>query len=180
MPVGGAPTPVCRGLAALEIDAATEFKALRMLYADELKGFLESLLTGVDLAFDREAMEKILDLAPPGLDEVIALTRAMELLEEGAYQTLVLDCAPTGHLIRFLEMPDLIDRWLKVFFGLFLKYRQIFRLPRVAQRLVQVSKHLKHWRNLLADSNRCALNAVTIPTDMAFEETAIQTLGKGC
>ena len=171
MPVGGVPTPICSGLAALEIDAASEFKALRKLYAEELEGFLESLLTGVDLAFDREAMEKILDLAPPGLDEVIALTRAMELLEEGAYQTLVLDCAPTGHLIRFLEMPDLIDRWLKVFFGLFLKYRQIFRLPRVAQRLVQVSKHLKHWRNLLADSNRCALNAVTIPTDMAFEET---------
>jgi len=171
MPVGPLPTPVCPGLAALEIDAAAEFDALKRLYAEELKSFLDSILTGVDLAFDRQAMERILDLAPPGLDEVIALTQAMEFLEEHRYQTLVLDCAPTGHLLRLLEMPDLIDGWLKVFFGLFLKYRQVFRLPRVAQRMVEISKQLKHWRALLADSNRCALQAVSIPTVMAFDET---------
>ncbi len=170
-PVGPAPTPVCPGLAALEIDAAAQFNALKRLYAEELKSFLQSILAGLDLAFDREAMERLLDLAPPGLDEVIALTQAMEFLQQDGYQTLVLDCAPTGHLIRLLEMPDLIDCWLKVFFSLFLKYRQIFRLPRVAQRLVEVSKQLKHWRTLLTDSSRCALHAVTIPTVMAFEET---------
>ncbi len=171
MPVGPTPKRICPGLTALEIDAAAEFNSLKKLYADELQSFLQSLLPGLDLAFDREAMEKILDLAPPGLDEVIALTQVMEFLEQGRYQTLVLDSAPTGHLIRLLEMPDLIDRWLKVFFSLFLKYRQIFRLPQVAQRLVEVSKHLKHWRTLLTDSDRCALHAVTILTEMAFEET---------
>ncbi len=171
LPVGPTPKRICPGLTALEIDAEAEFNALKKLYADELKSFLQSFLPGLDLAFDREAMEKILDLAPPGLDEVIALTKVMEFLEQGRYQTLVLDSAPTGHLIRLLEMPDLIDRWLKVFFGLFLKYRPIFRLPQVAQRLVEVSKHLKRWRILLPDSDRCALHAVTILTEMAFEET---------
>jgi len=116
-------------------------------------------------------MERILDLAPPGLDEIIALTQVMELLDRRGYQTLVLDSAPTGHLIRLLEMPDLVACWLKVFFGLFLKYRRIFRLPRVMQRLVEVSKHLKRLRALLADSDQCALYAVSILTIMAFEET---------
>ena len=171
LPVGPTPKRVCPGLTALEIDAEAEFNSLKKLYAEDLKSLLHSFCPGMDLAFDREAMEKILDLAPPGLDEVIALTHAMDLLEQRRYHTLVLDSAPTGHLIRLLEMPEVIDRWLKVFFGLFLKYRQLFRLPQVSQRLVSVSKQLKHWRTLLTDSDRCALHAVTILTGMAFEET---------
>jgi len=169
--VGSKPIRVCPGLTALEIDAEGQFNSLKKLYAKELRSFLESLLPGMDLTFDREAMEKVLDLAPPGVDEIIALTQVMEFVEQGRYQTLVLDAAPTGHLLRLLEMPDLIDRWLNVFFGLFLKYRHIFRLPRVAQRLVEISKHLKRLRALLADPKAGALYAVTILTEMAFEET---------
>ena len=171
LPVGPAPRRICPGLTALEVDAEAEFKTLKQLYAQELHSFFQSLCPNADLTFDREAMERILDLAPPGLDEIIALTQVMELLDRRGYQTLVLDSAPTGHLIRLLEMPDLVACWLKVFFGLFLKYRRIFRLPRVMQRLVEVSKHLKRLRALLADSDQCALYAVSILTIMAFEET---------
>ena len=170
-PVGPAPKRICPGLAALEMDAAAEFRALKQLYSEELQSFLRSLLPEMDLAFDREAMERIVDLSPPGLDEVMALTRVMDLCDQHRYRTLVLDSAPTGHLIRLLEMPELVDRWLKVFFGLFLKYKQIFRLPKVSQRLVEMSKALKRLRALLADPARCALYGVAILTDMAFEET---------
>ena len=171
VPVGPAPKRICPGLTALEIDASAEFRALKQLYSEELRSFLRSLLPDVDLAFDREAMERIVDLSPPGLDEVMALTRVMDLCDQDQYHTLVLDSAPTGHLIRLLEMPELVDRWLKVFFGLFLKYKQIFRLPRVSQRLVELSKALKRLRAMLADPAQCALYGVTILTDMAFEET---------
>jgi arsenite-transporting ATPase len=116
-------------------------------------------------------MERIVDLSPPGLDEVMALTQVMDLCDQHHYHTLVLDSAPTGHLIRLLETPELVDCWLKVFFGLFLKYKQIFRLPKVSQRLVEISKALKRLRALLADPARCALYGVAILTDMAFEET---------
>jgi arsenite-transporting ATPase len=68
-------------------------------------------------------------------------------------------------------MPELVDDWLKVSFGLFLKYKQIFRLPKMSQRLVEMSKALKRLRALLADPAQCALCGVAILTDMAFEET---------
>jgi arsenite-transporting ATPase len=171
VPVGPAPRPICPGLTALEIDAQAEFCALKQLYSEELRSFLRSLLPQMDLAFDQEAMERIVDLSPPGLDEVMALTRVMDLCDQNHYRTLVLDSAPTGHLIRLLEMPELVDCWLKVFFGLFLKYKQIFRLPKVSQRLVEMSKALKRLRALLADPAQCALCSVAILTDMAFEET---------
>jgi arsenite-transporting ATPase len=158
-------------LTALEIDAQAEFRALKQLYSEELRSFLRSLLPEMDLAFDREAMERIVDLSPPGLDEVMALIRAMDLCHQNHYRTLVLDSAPTGHLIRLLETPELVDGWLRAFFGLFLKYNRIFRLPKVSQRLVEMSKAIKRLRALLADPAQCALYGVAILTDMAFEET---------
>ena len=91
-------------------------------------------------------MEGILDLSPPGIDEIIALTQITELADQGGYHTVVVDSAPTGHLIRLMEMPELLDHWLKAFLGLFLKYKQIFRLPQVIQRLVKISKNLKRLR----------------------------------
>ena len=171
VPVGPQLKTICPGLTALEIDAAAEFASFKRQYSEELHLFLKSLLGNMDLAFDREAMERVIDLSPPGLDEVMALTQVMDLLEQGRYRTLVLDAAPTGHLIRLLEMPELIDRWLKVFFGLFLKYQRIFRLPKIAERLVATSKSLKRLRALLTDPTQCALYGVTILTEMAFEET---------
>lgn len=170
-PVGSEPTRLGPGLMAMEIDARAELETLKRRYATELERTLASLLPNLDLTFDREVMERILDLSPPGLDEVMALSRAMELLSGGTYHVLILDAAPTGHLIRLLEMPELIDQWLKVFFGLFLKYRNIFRLPGVSERLVELSKHLKRFRSLLTDQARAALYAVTILTEMAYEET---------
>jgi arsenite-transporting ATPase len=171
VPVGPAPRRICPGLAALEIDAQAEFRALKQLYSQELRLFLRSLLPKMDLAFDRAAMERIVDLSPPGLDEVMALIRAMELCDQNHYRTLVLDSAPTGHLIRLLETPELVDGWLRAFFSLFLKYNRVFRLPKVSQRLVEMSKALKRLRALLADPAQCALYGVAILTDMAFEET---------
>jgi arsenite-transporting ATPase len=171
MPIGSVPTPVCPGLTAIELNAPEEFQAMKQLYDKELHTFFEALLPNLDLPFDRTAMEKILDLSPPGIDEVIALTRIMELMDQGGYHAVVVDSAPTGHLIRLLEMPELLDHWLKVFFGLFLKYKQIFRLPQVIERLVKISKNLKRLRVILGDPSQCAMYAVSILTEMALAET---------
>ena len=169
--IGPEPVRVAHGLTAVEIDAVAEFEALRRRYAGDLEQTLASLLPGLDLTFDREVMERLLDLSPPGLDEVMALSRAMAFLAGGAYEVLVLDAAPTGHLIRLLEMPELIDRWLKVLFGLFLKYKRVFRLPDLSEELVRLSKDLKRFRALLGDLARASLYAVTIPTEVAYAET---------
>lgn len=165
------PRVVVPGLTAMEIDSQAEFEALKKQYAADIEKFLRSVSSQFDLTFDREVLERILDLSPPGLDEVMALTRVMALLASGRYDVLVLDSAATGHLIRLLELPEIIDQWLKVFFDLFLKYQQVFRLTKFSQELVTMSKNLKRLRELLRNPARAALYAVSIPTDMALEET---------
>jgi arsenite-transporting ATPase len=169
--IGPRPTVLFPGLTAMEIDAQAEFGKLKARYAEDLERFLESVSRGFDLTYDRVVLEKILDMAPPGLDEIMALTRIMEFLAQGSYDLFVLDCAPTGHLIRLLELPDLINQWLKAFFNLFLKYERILRLPGFADELVGISRNLKKLRELLQNPAASVLYAVSIPTGMALEET---------
>jgi arsenite-transporting ATPase len=113
----------------------------------------------------------MLDLAPPGLDEIMALTRIIDFLAHGRYDLFVLDSAATGHLIRLLELPQIVDQWLKAFFALFLKYERVLRMSGFTGELVGLSKNLKRFRKLLADPAGAALYAVSIPTAMAVEET---------
>jgi arsenite-transporting ATPase len=169
--IGAAPTEIIPGLTAMEIDAQAEFDGLKNKYAAELEKFLVGISPDLDLTFDREVMERVMDLSPPGLDEVMALTLAMGFLAEDRYQVFVLDSAPTGHLIRLLETPELIQEWLKMFFNLFLKYKRVFRLPGISEQMIRISKDLKRLRALLKESDRSALYAVTILTEMAFQET---------
>jgi len=184
--IGPQEVRVAPGLTAIELDAQAEYERLKQNYADELTGVFERVTgqAGIDLAFDREVMERMLDLAPPGLDEILALTRIVDLMDRGRYDLFVLDTAPTGHLLRFLEMPELIEKWLRTFFALFLKYREVFWLPKISQMMVELSKRVKSFRRVLIDSGQAALMAVTIPTQMAYEETrdlvaACERLGVG-
>jgi arsenite-transporting ATPase len=171
--IGPQEVRVAPWLTVIELDAQAEYERLKQDYADELTGVFERVTgqAGIDLAFDRQVMERIMDLAPPGLDEILALTRIVDLMDRGRYDLFVLDTSPTGHLLRFLEMPELIEKWLRTFFGLFLKYREVFQLPRISQMMVELSKRVKSFRRMLIDSGQAALLAVTIPTEMAYEET---------
>ncbi len=169
--IGPRPKLLLPGLTVMEIDAKAEFEKLKVRYAEDLEHFLESVSRGFDLTFDRVVLERMLDLAPPGLDEVMALTRILDFLTQDDYDLFVLDCASTGHLIRLLEMPDLINEWLKAFFNLFLKYEHILQMPGFAEELVRISRNLKKLHELLQNPNASALYAVSIPTRMALEET---------
>lgn len=161
------------GISAIELNAQAEYECLKQAYAAELKGAFkrDSGQSGMDLAFDREVMERMLDVAPVGLDEILAITRIVDLMEHNRYDYFVLDTAPTGHLLRFLEMPELIDQWLKTFFSLFLKYRNIFWFENITNTMVILSKRVKSLRRMLIDAQQAALVAVTIPTEMAYSET---------
>ena len=176
------PTKVILKLDAQEINAEADFEKIRMDYREELESFLRDSLPNLDITFDREVLERLLDLAPTGLDEIMALTTIMDHLDSGRYDMIVVDAAPSGHLLRLLELPVLIRDWLRIFFSLLLKYRKIMRFPHLSERLVKLSRELKNLRILLQASEQTGIYAVTIPTHLAFDKTnemtqALQRLG---
>jgi arsenite-transporting ATPase len=169
--LGDAPTAVGPGLDVLEVDAAARFEALRRDYVEEIRQFFRDTTgANVDLPYDRPVMEGLLDLAPPGIDEVMGWTVAMDRLEEGQYDTCVIDPAPTGHFVRLLETPRLLQDWLRAFFRILRKYRKVVRLPNLKDRLVHLSKQTKRLRSLLRDGDG-AVYGVTLPASMAWAET---------
>lgn len=169
--VGSQRTALLPGLWGVAPDAEAEWQSWRREYEDEVAALWRERRVQTSLAFERQALDRLLDLSPPGLDELVALTRVTELLAETPAATLVIDTAPTGHLLRLLGLPEVLDGWLKAIFAVLLKNRQAVRMPRLTDRLIELSKRLKALRALLTDPHKTALYAVTIPTWLAFAET---------
>lgn len=169
--IGPSPCKLSENLYAAEVDGALELTRLKSLYQQDLEEMFDSENSSLDFAFDREVLDRILDLSPPGLDEVMGVLKGIEFLLSPDYDRLVLDGAPTGHFLRLMETPELIDSWLKLFFDLFLKYSSIFRPNRMTAEMVAMSKALKKLRTMLQDSEQSCIFAVTIASRMAISET---------
>ena len=171
-------------LDALEIDAAGLLEDFKQRYRTGIEAFFDRFVAGgVDVKFDREVMRELMSLSPPGLDELMALIKVMELSDE--YDRFVLDTAPTGHLLRFLEMPDLAREWLKTLLRILLKYRVVAGLDEAAHRLVELSRDIRHLKQMLTDPAKTEFVAVTIPEAMGLAETArlldgLDKLGMPC
>merc|ERR1719335_792864 len=45
----------------------------------------------------------------PGIDEATALSSAIEHIESGRYDMIVFDTAPTGHTLKLLELPKILQ-----------------------------------------------------------------------
>ena len=162
-----------QNLDAKEIDPAARFEELKERYRRWTDELFEQLTGGsrFEVRFDREAMRELVSLAPPGIDEIAALSTISDLIDEGAYTTIVLDTAPTGHLLRFLELPAVALAWVRTFLKLLLKYRNVVRWGGVAEELVALSKAIKRVASLLADAGECEFVGVAAPERMSLEET---------
>ena len=160
-------------LDAMEIDPGKWFEELKERYRSWTDELFSSLSGGssMEIKFDREAMRELVELTPPGIDEIAALGTISDLLESERYHTLILDTAPTGHLIRFLELPQVALSWIRTFMKLLLKYQNVVRANKVAEELVALSKSIKKVLALLTDSERCEFVGVAIPERMSLEET---------
>src|SRR5689334_18709232 len=163
----------CANLDAMEIDPGQWFEELKERYRTWTDELFASLSGGsrMEIKFDREAMRELVELTPPGIDEIAALGTISDLLDLERYQTLVLDTAPTGHLIRFLELPQVALSWIRTFIKLLLKYKDVMRANQVAEELVALSKSIKQVLALLTDAERCEFVGVAIPERMSLEET---------
>lgn len=160
-------------LDAMEIDPGKWFEELKQRYRSWTDELFASLTAGskMEIKFDREAMRELVELTPPGIDEIAALGTISDLLDSERYHTIVLDTAPTGHLIRFLELPQVALSWIRTFMKLLLKYQNVLRANQVAEELVALSKSIKKVLALLTDAERCDFVGVAIPERMSLEES---------
>jgi arsenite-transporting ATPase len=159
-------------LYALEIDASKLVENFKHEYRQQIEEVFSNFLGDKwDIKFDREVMTELISLTPPGLDELMALGKVMEFTEKERFDLYVLDTSPTGHLLRFLELPTLLLEWLRTVFKLLLKYKEIVGLGKTAQKLLSLSKSIKRIQRIVTDPEKSEFVAITIPETMAIAET---------
>jgi arsenite-transporting ATPase len=93
------------------------------------------------------------------------------ILELGKTDCIIFDTAPTGHFVRFLELPSLAREWLKAVFQLLLRYKVVMRLGKAAKKLVDFSKDIRSVMDIMTDPEKTAVIVVTLPKAMAVAET---------
>ncbi len=173
-PVGDDEAPVAGagGLVARQMDAEAAFERLRADYRDRVDALFDGLIAkGVNAAHDRAVIRDLLALAPPGIDELYALASLGETLAESRFDVIVVDPAPTGHLLRLLEMPALALDWSHRLMRIMLKYREVVGLGDTAAELLAFSKRTRAVRELLGDPARSGAYIVTLDEPLVRGET---------
>jgi arsenite-transporting ATPase len=133
-----------------------------------------------------EAMEES-PLAPlmgggmPGADEAAAMRQLLEYLDDPRFDRVVVDTAPTGHTLRLLELPDVLDSMV----GRLLKMRQQFGgvmdgltglfgdgddPEGTPPGLEELQERIERLRAVLRDPDRTDFRVVTVPEEMSVVE----------
>ena len=169
-PVTGVPH-----LCAVEIDARTALAGFKQQFGSELQ---DLLLNATYL--DEEDTAALLDLELPGLDELMGLHQVFTLLAGAPprFRHLVWDSAPTGHTLRLLELPGLIDAWVRALAGIAWRYRDLLgamptsRPPAPdSDLLLAVKRIIRLCQSTMRDRTRSRLVPVTTLEPMAGAET---------
>ncbi len=173
-PIPDADTPIAGvpNLFARQMDATAAFARLRDEYQSRVDALFEGLVSsGVDLVHDRVVARDLLALAPPGVDEVYALSLLADAVFKEHYGRVIVDPAPTGHLLRLLEMPQLALTWTHQILRLMLKYKDVTGLGDTAQELLEFARNLRAVDALLRDAARCGVVIVTLDEPVVRAET---------
>lgn len=102
--LGKEPVRIADNLDGLEIDTVYESEKCW----GNLKDYFKRLLTlkgegGIEV-------EELLVF--PGLEELFSLFKILEVYEEGYYDTLIVDCAPTGETLALLKYPEKLSNFM--------------------------------------------------------------------
>jgi arsenite-transporting ATPase len=167
-----APRKLEERLVARELDADRAFAAQREQYRKSVDELFDAVRGGAafDVPYDRVVVQDLIDLAPPGLDELFGLMAVIEALQ-GAHDVVVVDTAPTGHALRLLELPEKALGWVHALLAILLKYRRVIGLGDLARTLTTAARDLRDLQELLRDPARTLFIPVTRAAELPRVET---------
>lgn len=108
-PIGDEPVELARNLWAQQVSAQEELER----HWAAVQGWLGQVL--IERGVERIAAEEL--TVPPGGDELFSLLRLKRHVEEGEWDVIVVDCAPTGETLRLLSFPEAARWWLGKLMG---------------------------------------------------------------
>jgi arsenite-transporting ATPase len=174
LPIGDSPTAIAENLWAQEIDVNRQISKNWGPIHNFLNKFLRSR------GFDSVIADELAIL--PGMEEIFSLLEVREHSQDGRFQVIIIDCAPTADTARLLALPDIARWYMEKIFKI---ERQIVKTIRpVAQRLLDVPlptddvfaaveklyHHIMAVRELLTDREHTSIRMVLNPEKMVIKE----------
>jgi arsenite-transporting ATPase len=163
--LGADPTPVAHHLDGLHLDGRLELERSWGAIAD----YLRDLLGWSNL--DRLRLDEL--VVVPGLDQLLALSRLCSLVDEGPWEAIVVDCAPSADTLRLLSLPDVLRFYMDRLFGrdgviggwARRRFERTLAVPMPGDDVVssvhELTSELDRLRGLLADATTSARIVVT-------------------
>ena len=174
VPIGSQPTLITENLWATQIDAQ---ERLEENWREIQDYFIQLMNWAGTETIQAEELTVI-----PGLDEIFALIDVKTNVESGAYDMLVVDCAPTAETLRLLSLPEImnwyIDRIFPVQRGVVRAVRPVVSrmttLPiagdRVFAAVERLHRNLEAVRTILTDEDVSSVRLVLNPEKMVIAE----------
>lgn len=135
------------------------------------EGMFSGTSSAVSYPFDEDMVSNLVDLAPLGLDEIMTLSDVL-LKNLSTYQVIIIDTAPTGHLVKLLQKPKIVLRWftqliqgLKTYSGMM---RDTFEVTKI---LLEARREIMRIHKIFMDENQTEFVVVTIAEFMGIYET---------
>jgi arsenite-transporting ATPase len=129
-----------------------------------------------------EGLGGLLGGTMPGADEAAAMRQLLEYLDDPRFDRVVVDTAPTGHTLRLLQLPEIMDSML----GRVMKLRQRFSGmmdgikgmfgggdddPDPSADLEELRERIERLRAVLRDPEKTDFRVVMIPEEMSVVES---------
>ena len=187
--IGHYPVQINENLYAVEIDPDKAMEEKQRDLESRKSTASPEQLMGLD--FLGEQMD--LASASPGADEAAAFEVFLSVMTSNEYDVVVFDTAPTGHTLRLLSFPEVMDSWV----GKLMKAKAALGnatnalkniIPfmdadediQTRQELENTKKQIDEAKAVLSDPERTTFKMVVIPEEMSIYESerAIEALNK--
>ena len=191
--IGTEPTPIpgVVGLYGIEMDPESKLSNLLPKLGSMVDGMNSGGgvggLGGLGMMLDPSAKQelddiksdvKTSDMILPGLDEALAFDELLKHVEDPNWDVIVFDTAPTGHTLRFLSLPEIIEAWsgrlirlMRVSGGIRSMLFGRKESEEMKQELERFRNRVLHVRRILSDPQLTSFTLVTIPEKMGVNET---------
>jgi len=173
--IADVPTAVLgdRKLHAIELDALQEYRRWADRMRDSISRALSSENRGlhVDLSFDRDVLLALLDVVPPGVDEIFALFRLFDLMQAARKHTLIIDMSPTGHALELLRTPDRVLAWCRLLLKTLAAHRTLPFARDAAVEIAAISQRVRELASRLRDKKSSEFYVVMLAEPLPGRET---------
>jgi arsenite-transporting ATPase len=159
-----------KGLYARELDVNGWFNALRKRLKEKAEKAFEAAPKNGDVPADLAALRNLLECAPPGIDELAALSCLTDALVQERFKRIVVDPAPMITSMRVVELAEMAKTWLGALHGVLAKYKTK-GLTELADDVAALLKHVKRFEEALASPTESRFVVVTRGEELATART---------